>query len=125
MVYTHGIAGLTGGLLVGILADPHMIQYGVVGKVYDAAGSFSVAGWFYGHSFHQLWEQFLAALWVIGWTSTVTALIFYVVKFTVGLRESDEVLAIGDIAIHEEEAFPEPTFGEPVMTPSHSHSDNV
>ena len=27
VVYTHGIAGLTGGLLVGILADSHMIWY--------------------------------------------------------------------------------------------------
>jgi len=125
VVYTHGCAGLIGGLLVGVLADPHMIEYGVAGKIYDGAGSFSVAGWFYGHSFHQLWEQFLAAVWVICWTSLMTAIIFYFVKFTVGLRESDEVLAIGDLAIHDEEAFPEPTFGEPVSTPSHSHSDNV
>ena len=55
-----------------------------------------------------------------------TAAIFYLVKFILGgLRESDETLAIGDLAIHEEEAFPEPTFGEPVLSPSHSHSDNV
>jgi hypothetical protein len=48
------------------------------------------------------------------------------VKFVLGgLRETEEVLAIGDLAIHEEEAFPEPTFGEPVGTPSHMHSDNV
>jgi hypothetical protein len=46
------------------------------------------------------------------------------VKALVGLREDDETLAIGDIAIHDEEAFPEPTFGEPVLTPSHTHSDN-
>ena len=125
VVYTHGIAGLLGGLLVGIFADPGMTEYGVLGKTYDAAGSFSVGGWLYnGHSFHQLWEQFLAALWVICWTSAMTALIFFIVKKTVGLRETDEVLAIGDIAIHEEEAFPEPTFGEPVLTPSHTHSDN-
>jgi hypothetical protein len=51
--------------------------------------------------------------------------IFYLVKFLVGgLRESDETLAIGDLAIHDEEAFPDPTFGEPVLTPSHTHSDN-
>ena len=24
---THGVAGLTGGLLVGLLADPGMLQY--------------------------------------------------------------------------------------------------
>jgi hypothetical protein len=42
-----------------------------------------------------------------------------------GLREDDATLAVGDLAIHDEEAFPEPTFGEPVDSPSHLHSDNV
>ena len=126
VVYTHGIAGLVGGLLVGILADPGMVQYGVTGKHFKGAGSFSVGGWFYTHSFHQLWEQFLAALWIIGWTAVGTTIVFTVVKYLVGgLRETDEVLSLGDVAIHEEEAFPEPTFGEPLMTPSHIHPDNV
>ncbi len=85
-----------------------------------------MAGWFYGHSWHQFWEQFLAALWIIGYTAVGTAFVFFVVKLVLGgLRESEETLREGDIAIHEEEAFPEPTFGEPVSTPSHSHSDNV
>ncbi len=126
VVYTHGIAGLVGGLLVGILADPGMVQYGVTGRHYKGSGSFSVGGWFYTHSFHQLWEQFLAALWIILYTGVMTAIIFYVVKKLLrGLRETDEVLSVGDIAIHEEEAFPEPTFGEPLLTPSHLHPDNV
>ncbi|HET8990747.1 MAG TPA: ammonium transporter [Acidimicrobiales bacterium] len=125
VVYTHGFAGLTGGLLVGLLADPKMVEYGVSGAHYKGAGSFSVGGWFYTHSFHQLWEQFLAALWVIGFTAGGTAIIFYVVKMLVGLREDDLTLREGDLAIHEEEAFPEPTFGEPVASPSHLHPDNV
>ncbi len=126
VVYTHGIAGLVGGLLVGILADPGMVQYGVTGRHYKGPGSFSVGGWFYTHSFHQLWEQFLAALWIILYTGVMTTIIFYVVKKLLrGLRETDEVLSVGDIAIHEEEAFPEPTFGEPLLTPSHLHPDNV
>jgi len=125
VIYTHGIAGLLGGLMVGIFADPKMLEYGVAGKVYDGAGSFSVGGWLYnGHSFHQFWEQFIAAAWIIGYTAVATTVIFYLVKWVVGLREDDATLAIGDIAIHEEEAFPEPTFGEPVLTPSHTHSDN-
>jgi Amt family ammonium transporter len=126
VVYTHGFAGLTGGLLVGIFADPGMVEYGIKGAHYKGAGSFFVDGWFYGHSFHQLWEQFLAALWIIGWTAFGTAIIFFFVKFVLGgLREDDATLAIGDLAIHDEEAFPEPTFGEPVDSPSHLHSDNV
>ena len=92
----------------------------------DRSG-FSVDGWFYGHSFHQLWEQFLAAAcWIICWTATATAIIFYFVKWVLGgLREDDETLRIGDVAIHEEEAYPEPTFGEPIDSPSHLHPDNV
>jgi Amt family ammonium transporter len=126
VVYTHGFAGLIGGLLVGVLADPAMTEYGVAGAKFKGAGGFDVQGWMYGHSFHQLWEQFIAACWIICWTAFGTALIFYLVKFLLGgLREPDDVLAIGDIAIHEEEAFPDPTFGESLETPSHSHADNI
>lgn len=126
VVYTHGFAGLVGGLLVGLIADPGMTQYGVSGAHFKGAGGFSVGGWFFTHSFHQLWEQFLAASWIICYTAVGTAVVFYIVKFVLGgLREDEETLRIGDIAIHEEEAFPEPTFGEPVGTPSHLHSDNV
>jgi Amt family ammonium transporter len=126
VIYTHGFAGLTGGLLVGIFADPGMVEYGVAGAHYKGAGSFFVDGVFYGHSWHQFWEQFLAALWIIGWTAFATAVIFYFVKFVLrGLREDDETLAVGDLAIHDEEAFPEPTFGEPAESPSHTHADNV
>jgi Amt family ammonium transporter len=126
VIYTHGFAGLTGGLLVGILADPGMTEYGVKGANFKGAGSFSVGGVLFTHSWHQFWEQLLAALWIIGYTAVGTTVVFYAVKFICrGLRESDEVLALGDVAIHEEEAFPEPTFGEPVASPSHLHPDNV
>ena len=45
VVYTHGIAGLFGGLLVGLLADPNMIVYLGLGKNPSISG----AGLFYGH----------------------------------------------------------------------------
>ena len=116
VVYTHGIAGLVGGLLVGFLADPKMLQYGQTGKHY-AGGTkfFSVNGLFYGGGWHQEWEQILAAGWIIGFTAVMTAGIFYLVKFVLrGLREPDEVLEVGDLAIHGEEAFPAETFAERV-----------
>jgi ammonium transporter, Amt family len=104
VVYTHGIAGLLGGLLVGLLADPNVI-------VYPAAvngTAFSGAGAFYGHP-HQLLVQFLAALTIIVWDGIVTAIIWYVIKyvFRVKLRFSDAELEIGDVAIHGEEAYPQ------------------
>jgi ammonium transporter, Amt family len=103
VVYTHGIAGLCGGLLVGLLADPKMIEYIGLGKNPSVSG----AGLFYGHP-HQLLTQFLAALTIIVWDGAVTWLILMVIKyvFRVKLRLTDEQLEIGDVAIHGEEAYP-------------------
>jgi Amt family ammonium transporter len=115
VVYTHGMAGLLGGLLVGVLADPGMVEY--IGT--HGTPSFAVEGWFYGHSFHQLWEQFLAAAWIICYTAVASAILLYIVKFICrGLREKDEALEIGDVAVHEEEAYPQETFAERVSAMS-------
>jgi ammonium transporter, Amt family len=106
VIYTHGIAGLVGGLLVGFLADPQMIEYGATGKNFSSS-VVSVGGLFYNGSWHQEWEQLIAAVWIIGFTAVMTALIFYGVKRLLGgLREPDHVLELGDLAIHDEEAFP-------------------
>src|ERR1700680_3525699 len=51
---THGIAGLTGGLLVGILANPDMLQY--IGTEKEAPGV-NVTGWRFGHDPQQLLRQ--------------------------------------------------------------------
>ena len=57
VVYTHGIAGLFGGLMVGLFADPKMIEYLGVGN----GSSVSGPGLFYGHP-KQLLVQSGAAL---------------------------------------------------------------
>ncbi len=103
VVYTHGIAGLTGGLLVGLLADPKMIEYLGLGSNSSVSG----AGLFYGHP-KQLLTQFLAALTVIVWDAFVTFAILMVIKyvFRMKLRMDDEMLEIGDVAIHGEEVYP-------------------
>ena len=117
VVYTHGFAGLVGGLMIGLVADPSQTVYGVTGKDYNGEGSFSVGGWFYTHSFHQLWEQFLTAAWIIVFTAVMSAILLYITKFVCrGLREKDEVLEVGDLAIHDEEAYPRETFAERVSS---------
>jgi Amt family ammonium transporter len=127
VVYTHGFAGLIGGLLVGILADPQHDGVRGLGKALQGprrnfsstAGSTATRSTNSGNS---SWRP----VWIICWTAFATAVIFYLVKWILGgLRESDETLRIGDIAIHDEEAYPEPTFGEPLDSPSHLHPDNV
>ena len=101
VVYTHGIAGLFGGLLVGLLADPKMIEYLGLGKNPDISGT----GLFYGHP-HQLLVQAGAALTIIVWDGAVTFVLLKVIGLFVKLRIPDEDLEIGDIAVHGEEAYP-------------------
>jgi ammonium transporter, Amt family len=101
VVYTHGIAGLCGGLLVGLLADPKMIVYLGLGK----NPGFSGAGLFYGHA-HQLLVQLGAAVTVIIWDGLVTFLLLRGIGLFMKLRAPDEDLEIGDVAFHGEEAYP-------------------
>jgi Amt family ammonium transporter len=105
VVYTHGIAGLLGGLLVGVLADPNVIEYPAA----PGGASFAGAGWLWGHHPHQVLVQFLAALTIIIWDGLVTAIIWMVIKyvFRMKLRFSDADLEIGDVAVHGEEAYPQ------------------
>ncbi len=101
VVYTHGIAGLCGGLLVGLLADPKMIVYLGLGK----NPGFSGAGLFYGHA-HQLLVQLGAAVTVIIWDGLVTFLLLKGIGLFMKLRAPEEDLEIGDVAFHGEEAYP-------------------
>jgi Amt family ammonium transporter len=102
VVYTHGFAGLFGGLLVGLLADPQMIVYLGLGKNPSISG----AGLFYGHG-RQLLIQAGAALTVIVWDGLVTFLILKGISLFTKLRMSDEEQLVGDLAVHGEVAYPE------------------
>ncbi|MDA8184926.1 MAG: ammonium transporter [Acidimicrobiales bacterium] len=111
VVYTHGIAGLAGGLLLGFLGDPGMVEYLGKGKT----ASFSVNGLFYTGSWHQVWEQLVAGVWVICFSAVMTAVLCLIVKKVVGgLRMSDEELETGDLAVHDEEVYPPEPFAERV-----------
>ena len=125
VVYTHGIAGLIGGLLLGIFGDPNMIEYGCghldacrAGRGHESAPTyltahgtcvpFGVQGLMYTGSAHQLWEQFRAAIFVILWSALITFILMKIIGWVLrGARYKDEILEVGDLAIHGEEAFPE------------------
>jgi len=126
VVYTHGIAGFLGGMLLGIFGDPNMIEYGcgtldksgqVIGTSnaayitsHGGCSVVSVNGLLYTGSAHQLWEQFRAAIWVIFWSALITFILMKLIGLVLrGARYKDDVLEVGDLAIHGEEAFPEET----------------
>jgi ammonium transporter, Amt family len=105
VVHTHGVAGLAGGLLVGVLADPHVVEY-----LGGSTGSDVVAsGWLYGHHPKQILIQAGAAGTVIVWDAFVTFVILRVLGLFMKLRLPDEVLETGDIGVHDEEAYPDDT----------------
>jgi Amt family ammonium transporter len=99
VVWTHGLAGLLGGLSVGLLADPKMIEYLGLGST----SSFSVGGAFYGAGWTQFYHQFQAAAWVILFTGVMTFIILRVMKLFMSLRYTDQQCLDGDIAIHGEQ----------------------
>jgi ammonium transporter, Amt family len=101
VVYTHGIAGLTGGLLVGIFADPSVVVYPET----TTGTPVSVTGWLYGNP-RQFFLQLFAAVTVIVWDALVTFLILRGIRLFTPLRMPDAELEVGDQAVHGEEAYP-------------------
>jgi ammonium transporter, Amt family len=99
---THGVAGLLGGLLVGLLACPDMLEY--IGTDKEAPGV-SVTGLFYGDSGHQLLVQFYGAAFIIGYNIIATFVILKVVSLVTPLRMDEASLRVGDDAVHGETAY--------------------
>ena len=92
VVGVHLVGGLTGTLLIGLVAAP---------ETYNG-----VAGLFYGGGFDQLWRQAVGAGAVLLYCAIATAILAFIVKFTVGLRLSDEDEAAGaDESEHAETAY--------------------
>jgi Amt family ammonium transporter len=116
VIYTHGIAGLVGGLLVGVLAAPNIVEYGSI----KGSGNLpNLPGLVHG-SWTLLRWQAEAAAWVIVFSGIVTFVLLKIVSIFVPLRLSDEELEIGDHAIHGNEVYPSdvPTLGGPHAPPA-------
>jgi len=87
----HGIGGTIGAILTGVFADPAINEAGK-GLLYGNPG--------------QLWTQILASLITFAYSAAVTAVIFLVIKYTVGLRVDHEDEFIGlDESQHGEKAY--------------------
>ncbi len=104
VIYTHGIAGLLGGLMTGVFADPGMaVFYTVQGKKYIPTGS--SAGVVFGSWTLLKWQVFAGAF-VIAWSAFATFVILKVVGLFMPLRMSTENMEIGDVAEHGHEVYP-------------------
>ena len=102
VVYTHGFAGLAGGLLVGIFANSAMAETVLAGTI--SGGGLHLLGW-----------QALTALWVIVFSAIGTFILLKLVGLFVPLRMTEEEMETGDIAVHGHEVYPSdvPSLGFP------------
>jgi Amt family ammonium transporter len=98
---THGVAGLTGGIMVGLLANPDMLMY--IGTEKDAPGV-SITGLLYGNA-SQLWIQAAGAAFIIVYNAIATFIILKVIGLIVPLRMDEATLKVGDDAVHGETAY--------------------
>jgi ammonium transporter, Amt family len=112
VIYTHGIAGLCGGLLVGLVADANVVEYIGRGGASNLPG---VSGLLVNGNWTLLRWQAEAGAWVIVYCAVVTFILLKLVGIFIPLRLSDEELEIGDHAIHGNEVYPSdvPTLGGP------------
>ena len=106
---THGVAGLIGGLMVGIVANPDVLEY--IGTDKEAPGV-SVTGILYGDSGHQLLMQLYGAAFIIVFNAIMTFIILKAIGLIVPLRMDDAMLKVGDDAVHGETAYAIGTEGE-------------
>jgi ammonium transporter, Amt family len=98
---THGVAGLMGGLLTGVLANPAMLEY--IGTDKEAPGV-NATGLLFGNPM-QLLLQAEGAVFIIVINVVGTALLLGLISLVVPLRMDASGLAIGDEAIHGETAY--------------------
>ncbi|CAO1942435.1 unnamed protein product [Urochloa humidicola] len=94
--HTHAVAGFLGGATTGLFAHPDLCPMFL--PVTNSKGAF------YGDGM-QLVKQVGGALFIISWNVVVTSLVCLVVRLVVPLRMPDDELAIGDDAVHGEEAY--------------------
>jgi Amt family ammonium transporter len=115
VLHTHGVAGLMGGLCVGLFANPNMIEYLSGDK---KTAPIAVQGLMYGNP-KQVWIQFLAALVVIAWNVCATFIVLKIVSLIVPLRASEGDVEGGDLAIHGIDPVPAyvPSTNGPSPTP--------
>jgi Amt family ammonium transporter len=87
----HGIGGIIGSVMVGVLATPS-VQADYIGGLHG--------------NWHQFWIQVLAVVVCIAYTGIITYGLFKLVEKFVGIRASEEEEAVGlDLSQHNEMAY--------------------
>jgi Amt family ammonium transporter len=94
----HCVGGIVGAVLTGVFADPALGGAGFYDWVTMEVAPYDMAA--------QVWIQLKSVLLTLLWSGTVAAIGFTVVKYTIGLRITDEQEREGlDTVEHGERAY--------------------
>lgn len=118
VLHTHAVAGILGGALTGLFAEPHLCAFFLPDP--ESRGAF-----YKGKGGVQFLKQLAGAAFIIGWNVVMTSLILLVIRLVIPLRMSDEQLLIGDDAVHGEEAYALWGDGEKYDISKHGWSDET
>jgi Amt family ammonium transporter len=94
----HCVGGIIGALGTGIFVNPALGGTGVYDYVANAVGAFDAGA--------QFKSQLIAVVTSLVWSGVVATVVLLVLKFTIGIRASDEAQEEGlDLADHGERAY--------------------
>jgi ammonium transporter, Amt family len=96
----HCIGGIFGALATGVVADPALGGQGFFNYLEFPyiAGEYDMA--------HQLWVQLQAVLITLAWSGGVSALLYFAIGKTIGLRPAEDAEREGlDLSEHGERAY--------------------
>ena len=103
----HAVGGIVGAIATGILVAPYLGGAGVVDYTTCAAdGDISTCDTAAYVMSTQVIAQIKAVLMSVTWSAVASAIVFFLIKYTVGLRVSQDVEEEGlDISEHGERAY--------------------
>jgi Amt family ammonium transporter len=94
----HCVGGIIGALGTGIFVNPALGGTGVYDYVANAVGAFDAGA--------QFKAQLIAVCTSLLWSGVVALVVLLVLKYTIGIRSSDEAQEEGlDLADHGEKAY--------------------
>ena len=115
----HAIGGITGGILTGFFATPHVTgPLGYATETIQPGGSFATVavGVFYGNTWyggHTLGVQCAAIAFALSWSAVVSFILLKGIDLTLGLRVSAEDEEAGlDSSLHGETVINSPIDGK-------------
>ena len=100
-ISVHGVCGIWGAIALGLFSASTKEQI-----IYPNV-AYPMPGLFFGGGVEQLCMQILGVIYVVVWSLTISYLIWFVLKYTIGIRVSQKAEVDGlDIAEHGMEAYP-------------------